>query len=1823
MKRVINLLLAMLIVMTSQPVSVGAASFDEAYLKYQNETSNPLALESVELKIVQLLSSAIDDNKLRDEGLVTLLNKVGATEYVSVIKQNNIKTLPYLMADTHEQEAVDYTKLMIEVDTPTFDVTLIPMVEDNIKNFLISVLNKAQVTAYNVLNNSSEDVDISYDYTILDNTRQVIMVMSSIREDYQKSIPQFNETVLELTKIVRAGRQENSFVSRLEYLKFSGATSKLGVVGEDSALESTVSTFDGKGDLGTFFVDKGSDYYYVNEILIGQALSSLYKPLHTNIYEKEYIDIPNDEKFTQFDSKFGGLRKALLIDDSRKAATSWMSNSRVKRTRVAALRDLLYAKDEILLFTDSNYYNVDTLHENFSGAAGTGSRVRTFELKNSPAEQDVTPAQPEVDQNTPALDPVIDEAAPLVDPPGTAQIDNTLPLYVHAVDLIAPPVMVYASTPSNSDLKNLASLYKWLNKRRTNDISTNITEAEIKEAFSSYITNGGELWDKSLDFKSGFSVSEDDVKFALKCVRAVDSIGKTAWVKEKEGTFEYNLFYLKATVFKSYINTYSNLPKIPKWGTNKAFDFDMSDDMANVLVRALSATEQDTLCNGKEGNKVGGYYSYVNSALAEDTASVRTANYVKLEEAILGGSPYLEESHRYQEFRNLLVKRVINSNALAGKAVITPSAVAYICLYDDNYSSDFVTYMLNDYDASDAIPSSEENILEKYKGVSELLNTPVSSISGKLRWRLAGLQAYLNHKSYVAKFKTEYGFPQAKDMDEELKNKSSNAYIIFDKLGIIEIVQSLSKLNSFKDDLGSLMSDGQKQFTGTTQELKAITQHAVENLQSTTESYKSKSEAAQSGTKALNTQNGTPLDTVTNEAEAKEILEYLTSTGTVDEAGNNIKGTETLDRIVSQYLDAGAPLHVNKETQVALMASSKLEGFIASAKLKDFTVAPSDWTGLALTRDVYSAGTLADTISTNDNKPIFMASKKSSVPLSVDAYYNELLFDNIRDGLSVHYISTLDLDSPLFIDIYGNILTESGLVVIPFAANGTLHKTYNMMTVSFLLNYGRNTSIEVDPNSTLGLINGFPVDIQRASLNSLGEYPYLFENDYTDTQIITADISGTYYLINPIIVSTDDGSLTLSRLSSMDIRTQQLLYNLNYSLYLGRSGAADFNIMDAPTRTNIVTSRVIFEVTRGAPLDMIDYANENLYVDMNFDSGSLSRAMQLDSLTKAVDSLSLNTVIAIPDVNYVKGVEYAIFFLYKLVLIAYVLFLAFYFYKAGVSQTFGWLTFPKAIFSFALVMLLITQLSSIFSLSYYSATKKLLQPEAVMLMMLNEEKRNNGIELGVMDAEPVTTGSDLQLKVKKVKVPWYDLLVDMIALNDVHSMGEIYERKAKSDIELVASDNYILKGDTVYMSVQDLFDSTELYTDFNSSQLVNIVSKENPVAFRLPYYAFLDYIVYSVNAYNNTLESYDYTQMRLADGRTRSSGLSERYFNSTVYRIHRNDVLSNRDSLPQEIDIEALQLALYDKAGIFQIYEQSAWDNRDIYRGTAPSFTNNQWYVDNLPEKDIRDIADKLDSKAINWVKDHTMLCGKISDEVFIKSLAIYLSLEYNKMAHVPGPREIEIHAISNSDLLRMLLSDTKSVLTNSTYSFPKLMLEEGGTVGIYLSAMLYIVILLLTFVRPAATVVVVLSAIVSIVMYKLLLSKKSENVKGFCKMVLLIILLNLLYSVLLKGLIVLAGLHINILIALILAIAFHVFQLLANVWISVMVVRNWQDYGNLALDTMVKERTVDVNILSNQRSEYTEQTEKRSAAALEYYEKLEQLEHARSRRGYFDDEDL
>ena len=69
------------------------------------------------------------------------------------------------------------------------------------------------------------------------------------------------------------------------------------------------------------------------------------------------------------------------------------------------------------------------------------------------------------------------------------------------------------------------------------------------------------------------------------------------------------------------------------------------------------------------------------------------------------------------------------------------------------------------------------------------------------------------------------------------------------------------------------------------------------------------------------------------------------------------------------------------------------------------------------------------------------------------------MIKNLKSALGIDYKTTLDLDSPVFLDVYGNICTESGLVIIPAASNATIQgmDKYNCYSAGFAyLCYKRN-----------------------------------------------------------------------------------------------------------------------------------------------------------------------------------------------------------------------------------------------------------------------------------------------------------------------------------------------------------------------------------------------------------------------------------------------------------------------------------------------------------------------------------------------------------------------------------------------------------------------------------------------------------------------------------------------------------------------------------------------------------------------------------------------
>jgi hypothetical protein len=339
--------------------------------------------------------------------------------------------------------------------------------------------------------------------------------------------------------------------------------------------------------------------------------------------------------------------------------------------------------------------------------------------------------------------------------------------------------------------------------------------------------------------------------------------------------------------------------------------------------------------------------------------------------------------------------------------------------------------------------------------------------------------------------------------------------------------------------------------------------------------------------------------------------------------------------------------------------------------------------------------------------------------------------------------------------------------------------------------------------------------------------------------------------------------------------------------------------------------------------------------------------------------------------------------------------------------------------------------------------------------------------------------------------------------------------------------------------------------------------------------------MYQVNLYNQSISSYSYSIYSYGDGRLRSSGLISRYFNSNAFRLERNDVLYNADKLPRNIDSKLLSMAIFDRAGIFQFYDMSGWDSRPLFNEAAlERISNSQWYTDNITDEEIVARVDALDKIAIDWVRDNEALIGRISDETFIKILALKLSFVYNRLFNVPGPTAIEIHNLSTDDLIRMSIAPKRVVFENSPFSYAKFIQQEGGLIGVYLGAILTMVLLALSIIKPVATVIITISMILSLLVFRILLGRDMESVKGFIKFAVLLSLINIAYALLLKVRIILPD-SIVINIRLLGLIIVNLLFLIAYAWLTMFLFLNWSDLGNGAFKNAISKRTLNIREIS------------------------------------------
>lgn len=845
----------------------------------------------------------------------------------------------------------------------------------------------------------------------------------------------------------------------------------------------------------------------------------------------------------------------------------------------------------------------------------------------------------------------------------------------------------------------------------------------------------------------------------------------------------------------------------------------------------------------------------------------------------------------------------------------------------------------------------------------------------------------------------------------------------------------------------------------------------------------------------------------------------------VKSGGKTVYSDSVKERIDKQTSDKDV---YNDQDSTYVMGANLISRYLnvdstKSADAKDeYTVMQP----FAVTSAIYRQTKLFNIIQSqaSNPSPVFVSSPNLAYVTNVPesefmTIYNYTMLRNLSDVLGIDCDSMLDLDSPLFMDIYGNILTEGGLVVIPAASNATLYaKGYNIYTTGFLYLYqnGKYKIPKGNENMTEYMQKYFYLDgaegvwkVKNNRIKIDGEsVPVLFDN------------------------------LQFNEENTQDIMMGATNQRLNA---IKRNSSSTFKKL----------AYLVTEVLRGAPIEEIDKEVECIESLGDLSGAGIYIASKIDTLmSELLPTENGNSYITLPNIMYLDNVEYVLLYAFKIIFAGLFLMAMYRLYIDSIDRSLGFKTICSFAISVTFLLVGLFATPYFMDLSYYQVNKLMLQEDVEYIAMLNLEKESQGREIGLTSIDTPESETVLYIKLDDVKVPWYNLLNDILFTSSIDTLDEAYEQEFK-DSPFYNLPNVERKGNNLYMDVSKIFESSIIEYDVVTNQLVNKVQETPYASFVIPYYAILDYLVDAVNDYNNApannFTNFTYEIQR--KGIVRTYGLTSAYFTSPEF-------------------MGADKTMVLDLLGLRQIYDD--WDSVTYTRNLEGFFTGNElyamrgsaWYADQYPSKELSDKLDDLDREARLFIAHNREVLGKVSDETFLKVMALALAVRHNDIMNMSTGSSIEIFDVDARDIIRLSIADKQTVMKNSAESFARFAYTTGGTWGCILIAVLILVYFVGSIVKPLCLFVILAMMIVSLVIRRLVLRESNKAVEGFIITLAILCGVNSLYALVLKGSILLANLGISMSLSIILQIVLQVGYLFIVYKLTMLVVSDWKSYG-------------------------------------------------------------
>lgn len=801
---------------------------------------------------------------------------------------------------------------------------------------------------------------------------------------------------------------------------------------------------------------------------------------------------------------------------------------------------------------------------------------------------------------------------------------------------------------------------------------------------------------------------------------------------------------------------------------------------------------------------------------------------------------------------------------------------------------------------------------------------------------------------------------------------------------------------------------------------------------------------------------------------------------------NNLEGAHT-------YYPEATPENPGN-TDNAVLNSGKINYYLNPGQ--DGSEVYSPMQAYAVVSSVYRDGdmfNLANSMETH--RPVFISSKTAAYAKGASlkqkcTLYNYALVMNLEESMPVGYLGNLDMDCPLYMDILGNIITESGTVIIPAMSNATL----------------MNEETFVSTNWAAGLYavygNGYRIPVKKDDIDTISQVMANFVEDE----------SGKYYIPKARTLG-DEYEIDMSRLATTSKETLDVLYNRAYA---DLKNAAQGNIYNFTQFFQIA-----LEVMRGAPIESIDKEAEGLLTNDRLDRAGIVAAVKLEDLNNSLGTNGENSTISMPSLAFMPGFNYVALMVFKILLLIIVVVNMAIVYIDAVGGHLGLHTIWKCFSSMVITMLTVLTVPAVFEVTYYQSSKALLQKEATYISMLNLEKKESGVEIGVTEVGEPKIRTELFVKLEDISVPWYELFYNSIFTDSYKTLNEMYENYARKNAFVASEDDIVVKNDGVYVSVDSIYDSSAVDLNINGEDSMRTlvqtaVDKNCTFSFYSPYYVILDALIQNVNYFNanpwgennsdvsSTEGWYAYTTKTQKGGRIKTMGLIEPYFTSAAF----------------------MESEGKDLTGMAEVYSDNIDTGYDPDPATKGMFApmnldairESYWYAGGgISASECTKRVEYLNEQARVFVADNKELLGKISDETFLKVMAMYLSTKHNAAFGAQKASALEIYNLSNDDLIRMSIADRADVMINSTLSYPRFVYAVGGTSGVFAAALLSMVMWVSSIVKPVLIVVAFLTIFISVFVFKVCLRKQDSSLYGYVITTLLLCGTNVLYSLLLK----------------------------------------------------------------------------------------------------------